>query len=369
MNKHPEASRNEGSPGLHRRSVLSAPLAMAGLGIALPMTEGVAAKGAEHAHAPRLAPRYYPLRHHRAQVDLRGKLAVVTGASRGIGRAVGEALAAIGVDVIGTSRDPATVPDPPAFPLLRLDVADAASVHTFVGALGRHPAFASRGRLDILINNAGRFVIGRIVPLPGSDPAYTLAQRDLATRTLYAGHVALTTALLPVMASSGYARIMFTVSVSALYTGASIPNASLIEAYAGAKAALRTYADNLDAWLQAAGSHIRAGTVNPYAVRTRGPEHPNPIYTQTVNAQGLSDSDPVFNQTMSFLRQVAANGLPPELVAEAYAQLLGSLDPQRHVVVASPRAPLSEYGLNAVIEPAILADNEMSAVPLVCGRG
>ncbi|MGH9619561.1 MAG: hypothetical protein ACRD45_07605, partial [Bryobacteraceae bacterium] len=40
-----------------------------------------------------LAPRYYPLTRFKPQIDLSGKLAVITGASRGNGRAVGEALA------------------------------------------------------------------------------------------------------------------------------------------------------------------------------------------------------------------------------------------------------------------------------------
>ena len=360
MHRPPEVPSTQARATLNRRSLLSAPLALAPF--------GVSAQGADAARAPALAPRYYPLRRHPAPLDLRGRLAVVTGASRGIGRAIGEALADRGVEVIGTSRHPAIVPDPPAFPLLSLDVAETASVRDFTAALGRHPAFASRGRLDILINNAGRFVIGRLLPPADSDPAQALAQRDLAARTLYSGHVAVTTALLPLLTSRDYARILFTVSISALYTGASIPNASFIEAYAGAKAALRTYADNLDAWLTASGSPIRVGTVNPYFVRTRGPEHPNPIYTQPVNAQGLSDHDPVFNQTMSFLRQAAANGLPAELVGEACVQLLGAGDQPRHVVVASPRPPLSDQGLNALIEPAILADLQRSAVPLVCRR-
>ena len=103
------------------------------------------------------------------QIVLSGKLAVITGASRGIGRAVGEALVALGVDVIGTSRNPASVANPPAFPLLSLDIADPASVLAFRGALLGHRRFARHGRVDILVNNAGRFVVGQIIPLPPTD--------------------------------------------------------------------------------------------------------------------------------------------------------------------------------------------------------
>src|SRR5206468_7455439 len=95
-----------------------------------------------------LTPRYYPSANFTPRIDLRGKLAVVTGASRGNGRAVGEALAARGVDVIGTSRNPAGVPNPPAFPLLALDIADPASVLAFPAALSGHPRFQQHGHVD-----------------------------------------------------------------------------------------------------------------------------------------------------------------------------------------------------------------------------
>ncbi|WP_414675415.1 SDR family NAD(P)-dependent oxidoreductase [Methylocaldum sp.] len=70
-------------------------------------------------------------------MDLRGKLAVITGASRGIGRATAEALVERGVDVIGTSRDVKTVPNPPAYPLLDLDITIPNSVNRFLKTLTR----------------------------------------------------------------------------------------------------------------------------------------------------------------------------------------------------------------------------------------
>jgi NAD(P)-dependent dehydrogenase (short-subunit alcohol dehydrogenase family) len=132
-----------------------------------------------------------------------GKLAVITGASRGNGRAIGEALTALGVDVIGTSRDPAGVPNPPAYPLLALDITDPGSVFAFVGALQGHPLFQHHSRVDILVNNAGRFVLGQIVPLPPTDFSFYLAQRDLGIRTLYSGHVMMTNVMLPLMPQQG----------------------------------------------------------------------------------------------------------------------------------------------------------------------
>ena len=350
--------------GIPRRDLLKLPVALGVAALALPAL--AAPPVAAASDTVTLAPRYFPLERANADIILRGKLAVITGASRGNGRAIGEALAARGVDVIGTSRNPATVPNPPKFPLLKLDITDPASVLGFVGALQAHKRFQQQGRVDILVNNAGRAVIGRIVPLSASDLSFYLAQRDLGMRTLYSGHVMVTNALLALLPKAGYGRIVFTVSVASYTTGAAVPGFSYIDAYTAAKAALRVYANNLDVVLRAGGSAIRVSTANPYAMHTTLGEHPNPIYTQPVNSSGLSDTDPTFNAVATQLRQLLAQGIPTSLIGEAYVQLLSMADPVQNVVVASPREPLATQGGNSIINAQILAENELSAVPLRC---
>ena len=81
---------------------------------------------------PTLHPQFYPLPGCWPSIDLRGKVAVITAASTGIGRAAGEALAARGVHVIGTSRDVASVRHRPAFTLLSLDIAKPGPIDAFV---------------------------------------------------------------------------------------------------------------------------------------------------------------------------------------------------------------------------------------------
>jgi len=90
--------------------------------------------------------------------DLSGKVAIVTGASRGLGQYLGRALAQAGADLVVTSRNAESLKEfteevkslgRQVLPL-PLDVRDHQSIQDMVGA-----AFEHYGRIDILVNNAG----------------------------------------------------------------------------------------------------------------------------------------------------------------------------------------------------------------------
>jgi NAD(P)-dependent dehydrogenase (short-subunit alcohol dehydrogenase family) len=351
-----------------RRDLLKIPAALA----AGSLLGGASKARAALAGGVVLAPNYYPLANFLPQIDLTGKLAVITGASRGIGRAVGEALAPLGVAVIGTSRDPKNVPNPPAFPLRKVDITDRESVANFVKDLQKHALFQGRGQVDILCNNAGRLVLGQIVPRSNALFDNYVDQRTLGMNTVYFGHTVVTTSVLPLMSQQGYSRIVFTASVNSytdfsLLTIGNLAVGGWFDVYPSCKSALRFYANNLDNAFRVAGSSIRVSTVNPYAVATAIAEFPHPIYTEPVNQAGVSDTDPVFNEFLAGIRQFQANGLPPAMVGQTYAQLLSMANPDQNVVVASPAGPLAANGGNAIIEPAMLAENQLSAMRFTCG--
>lgn len=99
-----------------------------------------------------------PIYHPASTGDLSGKVALVTGATRGIGRGIALALAAAGARVIVTGRDEASgakvVADIAAIGgignCLSADLFDEDAVDTLIGR-----AIAVHGQLDILVNNAG----------------------------------------------------------------------------------------------------------------------------------------------------------------------------------------------------------------------
>ena len=116
-------------------------------------------------------------------MDLINRVALVTGAGRGIGRAIAAALAGAGARVAVNDIDAASAaataaslrgvpaeagsgPDSAAFPA---DISNATQVQALVDAVAGH-----WGRLDILVNNAGVEPHGGLVDFPLTDWQHTL---------------------------------------------------------------------------------------------------------------------------------------------------------------------------------------------------
>jgi NAD(P)-dependent dehydrogenase (short-subunit alcohol dehydrogenase family) len=314
----------------------------------------------------RLAPKFYPKPNHVPEINLAGKVALVTGASRGIGLAIGLALQALGVQVIGTSRTPAAYPVHP-FPLLTLELADPASIQGFVATVLGRPEVQSAGGIDILVNHAGRAVVGGVIPV---DPNMYFAGIQTGLATLYGGHVAVTSALLQALvarSASGYARILFTTSVQAYIDGGVDLGLTYGHNYTASKRALLSYANALRRILEASGLPIKVSTLNPLWVNTDIASGTRPIFLQPVDANGNAIGDPNFQLVLDAFRGLVAKGLPSSYAAQAYVQLLSATNPEANVVVGSDVEPYASQGGTELLITILKDEMRHSAVPWVAG--
>ncbi|MCC6830981.1 MAG: SDR family oxidoreductase [Thermoleophilia bacterium] len=131
---------------------------------------------------------------------LHGVRAIVTGASRGVGRAVAEAFVAEGAHVVGTAREAGRLDaflraargpgDPPSGVVL--DLADPGGV-----AAAARAAILALGRVDVLVNNAG--MLGSRVPLEDVPPG----ELEAVVAANLVGTLRFTQAILPAMGHGG----------------------------------------------------------------------------------------------------------------------------------------------------------------------
>jgi NAD(P)-dependent dehydrogenase (short-subunit alcohol dehydrogenase family) len=175
-------------------------------------------------------------------------VAIVTGASSGIGEATAVRLAQAGYQVYGTSRRGVQA-GKRGFEMLALDVTSDASVEAAVSEVVR-----SAGRIDLLVNNAGFGV----APAGAEESSIEQAQSIFATN--FFGVVRMTRAVLPHMRLQGRGRI---INIGSVLGFLPMPYGAL---YAATKHAIEGYSESLDHELRTRG--IRVSVIEPAYTRT-----------------------------------------------------------------------------------------------------
>jgi NAD(P)-dependent dehydrogenase (short-subunit alcohol dehydrogenase family) len=182
-------------------------------------------------------------------MKIEGSVALVTGASSGIGQATALRLATAGYKVYGTSRRGAQAGQR-SFEMLSLDVTSDESVDAAIKAVMR-----SEGRIDLLVNNAGFGVA------PAGAEESSLDQARSIFETNFFGLVRMTRAVVPHMRRQGNGRI---INIGSVLGFLPMPYGAL---YAATKHAIEGYSESLDHELRTRG--IRVSVIEPAYMKTK----------------------------------------------------------------------------------------------------
>ena len=284
--------------------------------------------------------------------DVSGGTALVTGASSGIGRAVAVELLRRGFRVIGTSRDPGALTEPPeGVRFVALDLADgdsirscvqefltarAESAHSGTAPTGPDgvtpPGGAAAGQAPlVLVNNAGASQFGALEDIPDRD-----VERLFRINVL--GQLALTRRLLPVMRAQGRGRVVMVGSMLG-----SFPLAYR-STYVASKAALHGAATSIRGELAPFG--VGVSTVEPGSVST-GISLRRTVYLP---------EDSVHNRpartVLEGLDTNEAGGITAEQVAETVVHAVCHHRPHAYYAVGSG-APLTTLARRLVPEQTL----------------
>lgn len=191
------------------------------------------------------------------ELGLRGKVAIVTGASKGIGKAIAEELAAEGVHLALCARSAALLSEVAQTIRQRTDVqvlpvATDLSTLDGVRTLARE-TLGRFGTVDILVNNAGAIRPGSLLAKPDED-----WQVDWALKVF--GYIRLAREVFPVMQGKGGGRI-----INIIGSAGRQPNAGYL-AGGGANAALMNMTKALAD--EGAPHGILVNGINPGPIRT-----------------------------------------------------------------------------------------------------
>jgi NAD(P)-dependent dehydrogenase (short-subunit alcohol dehydrogenase family) len=265
-------------------------------------------------------------------------IAVVTGASSGIGEATAQALATAGYKVYGTSRRGAQS-GRRSFPMLSLDVTRDASVEAAISDVLR-----SDGRIDVLVNNAGFGVA------PAGAEEISIEQARSIFETNFFGIVRMTRAVVPHMRRAGRGRI---INIGSVLGFLPMPYGAL---YAASKHAIEGYSESLDHELRTRG--IRVSVIEP-------------AYTKTQFDANFLQPDSTLDEYRAAraalaarLKEIMATADQPGVVAEVVLQAARAARPKLRYTaggLASRLRLLRRFAPAALVDAGIRKDLRLDA--------
>lgn len=230
------------------------------------------------------------------------KVILITGASSGIGKAIGEFLTIKGFVVYGTSRNPLNYKDS-KFTLLTLDVSDQNSIKNTVSEI-----INKEGKLDVLINNAGKGITGPVEETP-------LEEIKKAFDTNFFGVINVCNGVLPEMRKQKKGLII-NISSIAGYMG--LPYRGI---YSASKSALSIYSEVLSLETKQFGVTVVDVAPGDFATNIAAGRYHTPLFKD-------SNYKEHYAKVLKQIDEEVNTGLQPELIAKVIYKIIGKRKPK-----------------------------------------
>ena len=245
------------------------------------------------------------------------KVILITGASSGIGKAIGDLLCNKNFKVYGTSRDPSKYINS-NFQLLGLNVNNPASINKCIDEI-----IKIEGSIDVLINNAGVGITGPLEEIPEIEIENNF-------KTNFFGPLNIIKKVLPIMRSKKSGLIINVTSLAA-YVGT--PYRSV---YSASKAALDLVSETLN--METKPFNIKVVTVAPGEFSTN-------IASRRYHASSEKSSPYYFNysKALKLMNNHVDEGADPKLIGKLILKIINSKNPKKKYIAGSFVEKIAPY--------------------------
>ncbi len=276
---------------------------------------------------------------------MKSKIAIVTGASSGIGEATAELLANSGYKVYGTSRKGAQLAQG-SYQMIALDVNSEESIEAAIKEI-----IKIEGRIDLVVNNAG-FGIA-----PGGAEESSIEQTKMIFNTNFFGIVRMTRAVVPYMRKQGEGRIINIGSILGL-----IP-APYMATYAATKHAVEGFSESLDHELRTRG--IRVSVIEPGYTNTE-------FEANAKQVDAKLEEYTIARKALAKLIKVAvAAGDDPKVVANSVLKAANAKSPKLRYPVGKLSRQLSflrRFAPAALVDIGIRKELKLDSLALIANQ-
>ena len=245
------------------------------------------------------------------------KVILITGASSGIGKAIGDFLTINGFKVYGTSRDSSNYLNS-KFKLLDLDVKNLKSISLCVEKI-----IKIEGKIDVLINNAGVGITGPLEEIPENEIENNF-------KTNFFGPINVIKCILPKMRSKNQGLIINITSVAA-YVGT--PYRSI---YSAAKSALDLVSETLN--METKPFNIKVVTIAPGDFATN-------IALRRYHAPNQQKSAyfSAYSKALRLMNEHVDRGSDPDLIAKLVFKIINTKNPNKKYIAGSFLERMAPY--------------------------